>query len=214
MDAKPSPTSLRLRLLGLPSIEQRGQPIALPAKAIALLAYLALTQPTSPRSRLIGLLWPESGDEAGRKNLRNLLWTIHKALGEEAIEVAGEQLGLRDSVWVDLRDFEAFVRAVVPETTTLPYMRPSGGAVNQTVIDASARLGYRPVLWSAATGDSSSSTTSDQMVQNALSGVNAGAILLTHFSQRTATALPQIIDGLRAKGLEPVSLTRLFAQAA
>jgi ribonuclease BN (tRNA processing enzyme) len=52
------------------------------------------------------------------------------------------------------------------------------------------------------------------MVQNALSSVNAGAILLTHFSQRTATALPQIIDGLRAKGLEPVSLTRLFARTA
>jgi hypothetical protein len=52
------------------------------------------------------------------------------------------------------------------------------------------------------------------MVQNALSSVKAGAILLTHFSPRTATDLPQIIDGLRAKGLEPVSLTRLFAQAA
>jgi peptidoglycan/xylan/chitin deacetylase (PgdA/CDA1 family) len=119
-----------------------------------------------------------------------------------------------DYIQKDLKDFEAFVRGVVPETTTLPYMRPSGGAVNQTVIDASARLGYRPVLWSAATGDSSSTTTSDQMVQNALSSVKAGAILLTHFSPRTASALPQIIDGLRAKGLEPVSLTRLFAQAA
>jgi peptidoglycan/xylan/chitin deacetylase (PgdA/CDA1 family) len=119
-----------------------------------------------------------------------------------------------DYIQKDLQDFEAFVRAVAPETTTLPYMRPSGGAINQTVIDASARLGYRPVLWSAATGDSSSSTTSDQMVRNALSSANAGAILLTHFSQRTATALPQIIDGLRAKGLEPVSLTRLFAQPA
>jgi peptidoglycan/xylan/chitin deacetylase (PgdA/CDA1 family) len=119
-----------------------------------------------------------------------------------------------DYIQKDLQDFEAFVRAVVPETTTLPYMRPSGGAVNQTVIDASAGLGYRTVLWSAATGDSSSSTTSDQMVQNALSSVSAGAILLTHFSQRTATALPQVIDGLRAKGLEPVSLTRLFAQTA
>jgi DNA-binding SARP family transcriptional activator len=107
MDAKPSPTSLRLRVLGSPSIEQRGQPIVLPAKAVALLAYLALHRPTSPRARLIGLLWPESGDEAGRKNLRNLLWTIHKVLGEEAIEVTGEQLGLRESVWVDLRAFEA-----------------------------------------------------------------------------------------------------------
>jgi DNA-binding SARP family transcriptional activator len=106
MDANPSPSSLRLRLLGLPSIELRGQPIALPAKAIALLAYLALTRPTSPRARVIWLLWPESGDEAGRKNLRNLLWTIHKALGEEAIAVVGEQLGLRDTVWVDLQEFE------------------------------------------------------------------------------------------------------------
>jgi peptidoglycan/xylan/chitin deacetylase (PgdA/CDA1 family) len=120
----------------------------------------------------------------------------------------------KDYIQNDLRDFEAFVRSVVPGATTLPFMRPSGGAVNQTVIDASAELGYRTILWSASSGDSSSSTTSDQMVTNALAGANAGAILLTHFSHRTVSALPGIIDGLRAKGLEPVSLTRLFDSAS
>ncbi len=109
----------------------------------------------------------------------------------------------------DLQDFEDLVRSIVPDATTVPYMRPSGGAINQTVIDASAELGYRPILWNASTGDGSTSTTPDQMVRNALSA-GPGAILITHFSQRAVAALPGIIDGLRARGLEPVSLTALF----
>jgi peptidoglycan-N-acetylglucosamine deacetylase len=116
----------------------------------------------------------------------------------------------KDYIQKDIRDFEAFVKSVAPNATTLPFMRPSGGAVNQTVIDASAELGYRPILWSASTGDGSTSTAASQMVQNALAGAKPGAILVTHFSRRTVAALPGIIDGLRAKGLEPVSLTRLF----
>ncbi len=109
----------------------------------------------------------------------------------------------------DLQDFEDLVRSIVPDATTVPYMRPSGGAINQTVIDASAELGYRPILWSASTADGSRSTTPDQMVRNALTA-GPGAILIMHFSERAVAALPGIIDGLRAQGLEPVSLTALF----
>jgi peptidoglycan/xylan/chitin deacetylase (PgdA/CDA1 family) len=120
----------------------------------------------------------------------------------------------KDYIQKDIRDFEASVKSVAPNATTLPFMRPSGGAVNQTVIDASAELGYRPILWSASTRDGSMSTTVSQMVENALAGAKPGAILLTHFSRRAVAALPGIIDGLRAKGLEPVSLTRLFGAAS
>jgi peptidoglycan/xylan/chitin deacetylase (PgdA/CDA1 family) len=110
----------------------------------------------------------------------------------------------------DLSDFEDLVRAQVTGATTLPYMRPSGGALNQTVIDASAAAGYRPVLWSGSSGDGGASTTPDQMVQNVLTSARPGAILLMHFGPRAVVALPAMIDGLRAKGLEPVTLSRLF----
>jgi peptidoglycan/xylan/chitin deacetylase (PgdA/CDA1 family) len=113
----------------------------------------------------------------------------------------------------DLQDFEDLVRAQASSGSTLPYMRPSGGTLNQTVIDASAEMGYRPILWSASSGDGSASTTPAQMVANVLAGAKPGAIILMHFSDRAVIALPAILDGLKAKGLEAVTLSRLFAPA-
>jgi len=119
----------------------------------------------------------------------------------------------KDYIKKDLQDFEDMVRAAAPHASTLPFMRPCGGAVDQTVIDAASEAGYRPILWSASTGDTSASTTAAQMVRNSMDSARPGSILLMHFSQRAVDSLPAIIDGLRAKGLEPVSLSRLFAPA-
>ncbi len=110
----------------------------------------------------------------------------------------------------DLQGFEALVRGQVTGATTLPYMRPSGGAVNQGVIDAAAAAGYRVILWSGSTGDGLASNTAADIVTHGLNAARPGAIMLAHFTPRTAAALPALIDGIRAKGLEPVSLSRLF----
>ncbi|MBI5947281.1 MAG: polysaccharide deacetylase family protein [Chloroflexi bacterium] len=115
-----------------------------------------------------------------------------------------------ETIRKDIQDFEDLVKAVVPAATTVPFMRPSGGALNQTVIDVSVALGYRPILWSASVGDGSASTTPADMVRNGLAGAKPGAIILMHFSDRAVAALPGLIDGIRARGLEPVSLSRLF----
>jgi len=115
-----------------------------------------------------------------------------------------------DYIQKDLRDFEELVQTQVPGATTVPYMRPSGGGVNQGVIDASAAAGYRVILWSGSSGDGSSSTTPEDMVKNVLAAARPGAIILMHFSERGVAALPGIIDGIRAKGLDPVSLSQLF----
>ena len=77
--------SIDLRLLGRPSAERDAQPVDLPAKALALLGYLAAASGPQPRERILGLLRGESAEEAARKNLRNTLWTIRKALGEDAV---------------------------------------------------------------------------------------------------------------------------------
>lgn len=96
----------RLAFLGAPRIERDGVAADLPAKAVALLAYLALQETPQPRERLLDLLWPASYADAGRKNLRNALWAIRKALGDEALVAGDASLALSPAVWVDTRELE------------------------------------------------------------------------------------------------------------
>src|SRR5262245_65628925 len=59
----------------------RGRPLALPAKAQALLAYLAARPSHAhPRDKLAALLWGGTGQEQARSNLRHTLFTIRQAL--------------------------------------------------------------------------------------------------------------------------------------
>ncbi len=94
---------LRFHFLGVPQVERDDQPVELPAKAVALLAYLAGAPGPVPRDRILGLLWGESAEDAARKNLRNTLWTIGRALGDGVVRTEGDRLALNEAVWVDSR---------------------------------------------------------------------------------------------------------------
>jgi DNA-binding SARP family transcriptional activator len=101
---------LQLYLLGAPRFEHDGHPVELTvAKAIALLGYLAVSATPPLRDRLLALLWPDSAPEAARKNLRNALWTIRKALGEDAVVSDDQQLALDAAVWTDVREISDFI---------------------------------------------------------------------------------------------------------
>ncbi len=101
---------VHLRLLGTPFIERAGQRVdGLHTRALTLLAYLATHTLPQPRERLIALLWPESAEEAGRKNLRNLLWTIRTQLGPEVVQVEESRLTIGQMVNVDVWVFERLV---------------------------------------------------------------------------------------------------------
>jgi len=100
-------SSLRLRFFGVPRFERDGRPVELTAaKAVALLAYLALADDPQPRERLLGLLWAESVEDAARKNLRNTLWAIRRALGDDVILADNDRLSLAPGIWIDVREFE------------------------------------------------------------------------------------------------------------
>ncbi|MFN8418556.1 MAG: AAA family ATPase [Anaerolineae bacterium] len=112
---------LHLYLLGFPRLERENEALpALPAKATALLAYLALTRTPQARDRLLALLWAESAEEAARKNLRNTLWTLRKTVGEDVIGADNNRLLLRDDVWVDVTAFEQMVMQPI-----LPAVNPN-----------------------------------------------------------------------------------------
>jgi DNA-binding SARP family transcriptional activator/predicted ATPase len=67
----------RLRLLGTPTLLSDGLPVVFPRrKAMALLAYLAVTGGRHHRESLATMLWPESSGSSAHSALRNLLWLL------------------------------------------------------------------------------------------------------------------------------------------
>jgi DNA-binding SARP family transcriptional activator/tetratricopeptide (TPR) repeat protein len=98
---------VQLFLLGPPRFQRDDRPVELTsAKAVALLAFLALTRTPQSRDRLLGLLWAESSEEAAHKNLRNTLWAIRKTFGEDLLQVEKDRLNLFQAAWIDVREFE------------------------------------------------------------------------------------------------------------
>ena len=77
---------LQIRLFGQFDVRADGQRVAIASRAgQSLLAYLLLSAGTAHRrERLAGLLWPDISDERARRNLRQELWRVRKAIGSQA----------------------------------------------------------------------------------------------------------------------------------
>ena len=82
-------------------------------KRLALLAFLAAARPRGMhrRDRLVGMFWPEQGQEHARAALRKGVWAIRQALGEDALRARGdEELGCDPAVVrADTADFDAAI---------------------------------------------------------------------------------------------------------
>ncbi len=86
---------LKLWLLGAPRLERDGVPLKVARrKAVALLAYLALTGGAQRREALAALLWPDYGEAEAHAYLRQALWALKQALGPEQIEAERETVCL------------------------------------------------------------------------------------------------------------------------
>jgi DNA-binding SARP family transcriptional activator len=99
--------TVHLTLLGAPAIWRGDRSLTLVrAKGLALLLYLAVTRVAQQRDVLLDLLWPESLPQAARKNMRNTLWAIREALGDDVLELHGATIGLSPAVRVDIHIFK------------------------------------------------------------------------------------------------------------
>jgi predicted ATPase/DNA-binding SARP family transcriptional activator len=87
-------SQLALYLLGPPSVAIDGQEIRISRrKALALLAYLAVTDQSHTRDALATLFWPEQDQTRARNSLRSALVSLRKALGEGWLETDRENVG-------------------------------------------------------------------------------------------------------------------------
>jgi predicted ATPase/DNA-binding SARP family transcriptional activator len=101
-------TGLVLSFLGPPRIELDRKAVRLSRrKAIALLAFLAVTQERHRRDTLINLLWPEYDTPRGRAALRRTLYSLRKALGSDFLDIDRSAAGMqrRNDLWVDVEQF-------------------------------------------------------------------------------------------------------------
>jgi len=102
--------------------------------------------------------------------------------------------------------------------TTKPWFRPPFGAWDEDVRKAVGAAGWAYlVMWDIDTIDwrptVDGGPTARDIEARVLSRVQGGSIVLMHLGgYNTLEALPAIVDGLRAKGLEPVTLTELLLQ--
>ena len=103
---------VNLTLFGGVSLERDGRPVAGPAaqrRRLGLLALLGAAPPAGfTREKLIGYLWPDVSSEQARRFLADSIYTLRKALGQDAIIGAGDTLRLNpDVVRCDVLEFRA-----------------------------------------------------------------------------------------------------------
>lgn len=100
---------LALYLLGPPRLERDGQPIEITRrKAVALLAYLAVTGQRYSRDSLAALLWPEYDHRRARADLRRMLSVLNKALDDDWLVIDQDtvELNRQADVWLDVVYFQ------------------------------------------------------------------------------------------------------------
>ncbi len=101
---------LSLFLLGIPRLERGDRVVAVERhKALALLAYLALTGTPHRRDELAVLLWPDLDQTRARAALRRTLSTLNVALAGEGLAADRETIGLLASptLWLDVAHFRS-----------------------------------------------------------------------------------------------------------
>ena len=103
------------------------------------------------------------------------------------------------------QEIEGGARALASVGVDTVLFRPPGGASSERVVSLAGELGQRVVLWTIDPKDWRAGTTAKQISRRVLRAVAPGSIVLLHDGggNRSATikALPEIIRGIRRKGL-------------
>jgi predicted ATPase/DNA-binding SARP family transcriptional activator len=101
-------SELVLFLFGHPRIEFDGRPLDIARrKAIALLAFLAMTRQRHGRDLLAALLWPDHDQTTARAALRRTLSTLVADIGKNWLEIDHDTIGLNwnANAWIDVVEF-------------------------------------------------------------------------------------------------------------
>lgn len=119
------------------------------------------------------------------------------------------RLGNEQIAW-ELEYTNALVEAKLGRGTR-PWFRAPFGARNARVLDLAAGLGFRSIYWTLDSGDWRTDATGPGVLRRVLDLAAPGDIVVQHLAApATAEALPEIIDGLQARGLRIATISALL----
>ena len=125
-------------LLGAPRLEQQHQHVNLARrKAIAALAYLAVTRQPHSRDELATLLWPDQDQSGARANLRRDLSTLKQILGDQMLLIDQALVGLdpEADLWTDVEAFQSKIMTVQRHSHTNGQVCDECAAALKTAVD-------------------------------------------------------------------------------
>jgi peptidoglycan/xylan/chitin deacetylase (PgdA/CDA1 family) len=146
---------------------------------------------------------------------------ILKRIADDGHEVASHGHSVFDltqvsdgAVRADLESADSVISAVTGKTTR-PLWSASAGARDARVNRIAASLGYRPIYLTVDSWDWMQDATADSVYNRVMDRTINGAIVVLHFDspttvRSTALALPRLIDDLRAKGFNLMTVTELL----
>jgi predicted ATPase/DNA-binding SARP family transcriptional activator len=116
-------TDRRVLLLGVPRVEQNKVGIQIERRrALALLAYLAVSGQTHSREALAAFFWADYDQSRAFAYLRNNLWTLNKALGDDWALIDNETVKFNDTtIDVDVNRFHQLLTQDHKPTTHAAY---------------------------------------------------------------------------------------------
>ena len=100
-----------------------------------------------------------------------------------------------------------------------PFFRPPNGGWDADVLASVGAAGYRDTItwdidtidWRPTSARPTPGPTADQIVSKVLANARGGSIVLMHLGgYNTYAALPRVVDGLRARGFDLVTLDELL----
>lgn len=92
------------------------------------------------------------------------------------------------------------------------HIRPPNGDFNSVSLEVTAESGYRTIIWSLDSLDWKNPGV-QAIIERLLTRVKPGDIILMHASdtcQQTDSALPQVIEGIRAQGYDFVTVSEIL----
>ena len=117
----------------------------------------------------------------------------------------------RDAQYREIARTEALLKEKLGVTDNRWFAPPSG-SYNSTTVRTAAQLGLKTVLWTVDTVDWRNPPP-DSIVAKIRRDAGPGSLILMHPTESAKAALADLIDALRAKGLEPGTVSRTLSSS-